>query len=343
MNKLFLHHRYLDVPAKDLSGSGNDGTAHDLVPGTGSVGGAAHLNGVTSWVEVPYASNMNDLGQFYGRVVFRVDAAAAARRLNLVEGFTSFALVINADRSVSFTIVDRNGQWRGCTSAAGLISHDVWHTVAAGHDGVSEARIAVDAEVVARAPDVLGPVRSVGHLGIAIGRWPDAASYQFQGYLSEVALYKFDPAPGINFVFGASCIDRAAVDAFLRRLVERMGEKGALEWSRALQDVLHQTSQAVQLGAGDIDANRRRIASLIVALGNRDSAAFEAPFDEYSRSVWAAINTAQHADARESFVDLIRKLALTDDEWRDLARALCFDRLIPEQHTGPNESERKHV
>jgi hypothetical protein len=88
--------------------------------------------------------------------------------MNLVEGHVSFAIVINGDHSLSFTIVDRDGQWRGCTSAPGIVSTGVWHTLIAAHDGASEARIGFDANIVARNGDVLGPVRSVGPKGVAM-------------------------------------------------------------------------------------------------------------------------------------------------------------------------------
>ncbi len=184
--------------------------------------------------------------------MFRVDPAAPAHRLNLVEGYLSFAIYINPDRSVSFTIVDRDRKWNGCSSSPGLVSTGVWHTLVAAHDGISEARIGLDAEVVASHKDVLGPVPSVGDLGIAIGRWPDEPRYQFQGYLSEVALSKFDPVPEINLVLGAPCIDAEALAALLQRISNRVGEERLATWAHELQGVLHQVAQVVQINEPSI-------------------------------------------------------------------------------------------
>jgi hypothetical protein len=328
MNRPFLHHRYMDLPPRDVSGNGNDGVGHNLTAGTGPLAGTAGFNGSTSWVEVPRSASMDNLGQFQGRVVFKVDPAAPANRLNLVEGFVSFAIVINADRSVSFTIVDRNGQWRGCTSAPGLASAGAWHTVIAAHDGISEARIGLDAAVVARATDVLGPVRSVGQLGVAIGRWPDAAVYQFRGYVSEVALCKFDPVPEINVIFGADCVDREVLTALFRRMATRLGEDGLAEWARAVQEVLQEVAQAVQTRQRDTDEHRERAAATVVALGTRDKKAFENAFNDYRKHASSAVRTRQFDELRRRFAELTRRMPLNDDERRELARALCLDQLI---------------
>ena len=77
MNKLFLHHRYVDLPPRDVSGNGNDGVGYDLTPGMQPLGGTAGFNGSTSWVEVPHSESMDNLGQFQSRIVFRVAPSCA--------------------------------------------------------------------------------------------------------------------------------------------------------------------------------------------------------------------------------------------------------------------------
>lgn len=327
MRKLFLQHRYLDLPTRDVSGNGNDGIGYDLVGGTGPFNSAAYFNGSTSWVKVPRSSSMDALGQMACRVVFRVDAAAPLRRLNLVEGFVSFALTVNPDRSVSFTIVDRRGNWRGCQSAPAIVSANTWHTAVAAHDGISEARISLDATVVAQANDVLGPVRSVGARGVAIGRWPDSAAYQFQGYLSEVALFKFDPEPENNLILGASCVDGEAVAALIGRMSDRLGRETLIAWARDVQEVLQDSAQAIQTHERDTDAHRKRVAAAVIAIGKRDGSEFQRAFGDYSRHAARAIQGESTAGVRERFAALVEGMPLSEEERQQLARALCLDKL----------------
>jgi hypothetical protein len=328
MQKLFLQHRYVDLPPRDVSGNGNDGIGHDLLAGgSGPVAASAGFNGASSWVEVPRSDSMNALGQVIVRVVIRVDPAAPATRLNLVEGFVSFALFANPDRSISFTIVDSNGAWRGCASPPGVVTPGTWQTVTAGHDGVSEARIGLGEQVVASANDVPGPVRSIGQLGVAIGRWPDAPAFQFSGHMSEVALYKYDPVPEMNLLFGADCVDREALGALLRTMIERRGQRGFAEWAQELQDVLAQLMQAVQLHERDVDAHRRRFGAVVMAVVKRDEAAFKDVFGALSKTSLNVLREPENAALLKRFSDLIEKMPLNDQERRALAHALCLDRL----------------
>jgi hypothetical protein len=324
---LFLHHRYSDLPPRDVSGHGNDGIGQDLAVGAGPLAGTAAFNGSTSWVHVLRSKSMDDLRQFQGRIAFRVDPAAPAQRLNLVEGHLSFAIVVNGDRSVSFTIVERSGQWRGCTSVPGVVSPGVWHTLVAAHDGISEARIGLDAQVVARATNVMGLVHSVGALGIAIGRWPDSPAYQFRGCISEVALYKRDPIAEFNAVFAASCIDRKAVAALLGRMAKRLGPEGLLAWARAIQNVLQETVEAIQADQQDTDDYRKRTTAAVIALGTRNGKDFSHAFDAVKQRASQSLRGEKNATIRRRFVELVRQMPFSDNEQQELARALCFDQL----------------
>ncbi len=60
MNKLFLHHRYIDLPPRDLSDNGNDGIGYYLIPGDRSLSGAVGFNGSTSWIKVPRPQNTDN-------------------------------------------------------------------------------------------------------------------------------------------------------------------------------------------------------------------------------------------------------------------------------------------
>jgi hypothetical protein len=328
VNKLFLQQRYLDFPPRDVSGNGNDGTAFSVTQGTGINWHAAEFDGQASWIQVPKSPSMDDLVQFRAQVTFRLDPSAPARRMNLVEGFVSFAIFVADDRSLQFSIVDGEGNWNVCSSQGGVVALDTWQTLVAAHDGVSEARIALGPDLVARKTGIRGPIRSVGPLGVAIGRWPDAPAYQLHGQLSEVALYKFDPEPELYTVFGAPCVDGDAVERWFTELAARLGGENEMQaWAARAQRLLVAAGDAITRGSQDTDEYRARMAAVAAALGMRDREAFATHFGALSEQVDGRLSDEDRERVSAEFQEVRGALPFDDDELRELAVALCLDRL----------------
>ena len=329
MNTLFLHHRYEELPPRDLSGNGNNGTGHSIAPGSGALRLSARFDGARSWVEVPRSPSMDDLRQFRAQVTFRIDGDAPTGRQNLVEGFVSFSLSVDGGGAVHFSIVDRAGAWTVCSTPAGAVARDRWHTVVAAHDGVAEARLAVDAAVLGRNTSVLGPVRSVGPVGIAIGRWPDTARFLFKGQISEVALYKFDPEPELTLILGAGCVDSKALEQALNRVSERMGNERLVAWAERLVEVTLEAAQALGHGADDTDALRMLNYRALTALGSRDRAGFTRAIAALARRARARLSAEEQARITERYTAVRDEIGLTPAEVRELAKALCLEGMAP--------------
>lgn len=327
MNKLFLHHRYIDLPPRDLSGNGNHGIPYSLTGGQGDMRYSARFDGAKSCIQVPASSSMSDLVQFRVQIVFRLDPGAPAARMNLAEGDSCFAIFVDADRSLKLSIFDRDGDWAVCSSKPGIVAVDRWHTVVAAHDGISEARIAVDADVVARGANLRGPVRSVGGSGVAIGGWP-SLMYLFRGHLSEIALYRLDPEPELNLLFGAPCVDRATITKVVGILQGRMGESGMMRWADSFRGLVVDTAQAVQTTSDDVDTLQSLMRSAAVALGTRDQAGFMQAFGTLSEQAQRSLPGDQRAKLVSRFDGLRRQLALDDNELQELVHAACLDGLF---------------
>ena len=92
-------------------------------------------------------------------------------------------------------------------------------------------------------------------------------------------------------------------------------------------------AQAVQTREQNTDEHRERVASALVALGNRDGQAFGNAFDAYRARAWETLGAEQYAELRARFVALAGQMPLTDNERLELARALCLDRLVRQEQT----------
>lgn len=217
MKKLVVHHRYVRGSAWDASGNGNHGVTTDVVAGSGPFDGSLQFVGGTSRIDVARSSRLSDLGAFRCSVSFNLENPTPNRRYNLAEGHLTFALYLQTNLTLTATILDANGQWRGPTFGLSAASLAGWHRADCGHDGVSTGWLAFDGQVVAVRTDVPGPVRPFGPRGLTIGHWPEpVAQYAFDGHLSEAWLWTVRPDPPIDFC----CLDRDALadaEAILRR------------------------------------------------------------------------------------------------------------------------------
>lgn len=330
MHKIFLHHRYLELPSRDLSGYGHHGTAFGLSLGEGALRNSAYFNGA-GWIHLPVSSSMANISQFRASVVFRLaDTVHSVSRMNLVEGSNSFAIFITPDRRVVFSLLDRLGVWTGCSTPPSIITNSRWHTLDIAHDGVSEARILLNGDLVASANNMFGPVRSVSTAGVGIGRWPDSPTYLFEGYISEVALYKFHPQPELDLLFGAACIDKNSIVNLFQRLYARANSPRVLEaWALNFQQLVTECAQATQRNdLTQTQQARSTVQAGVLALGSRNGASLTSAMHTLESQINRNLTLEQKEAFRTKFKQLRSALPVSDAELMELARALCIDKII---------------
>jgi hypothetical protein len=256
-------------------------------------------------------------------VRFYVEGVPASR-LNLMEGFVSFALFIEPSGALTGTIVDANGAWSGASSPANLVTPGHWHEAWLSHDGISQLELKLDGVAVARVDGVYGPVRSVGDLGIAIGNWPDAGVYPFAGYIDEVKLYRYNPAKDFQSLLDPCCFDGRGFDEILRELEQNevLGAGGG-GW-RLLQLLARLTAllrgrdaaraqDVIQLGQG-----------VLRALQSRDTRALTGLHGDLAARATEPAGADEFRALQDEIERLRSEAGLSDDLLMKLAKALCL-------------------
>ena len=323
INQLILHHHYTYGSTFDVSTFGNHGQPQLVTAGSGPFSSSLHFQNADSRVVVAPSKSLSNPFAIAAMVRFYVEGIPAAR-LNLMEGFISFALFIEPSGALTGTIVDANGAWSGGSSSANLIAPGIWHEAWLSHDGISQLELKLDGVTVARVDGVYGPVRSVGDLGIAIGNWPDAGAYPFMGYIDEVKLYRYNPAKDFQSLLDPCCFNGRAFDEILRELTqsEALGAGGGgsklLGLLARLTALLRgrdaaQAQDVIQLGQG-----------LLRALQSRDTRALA----ELHRALAARAGEPAIADEFRALDEELERLrsqtGLTDELLTKLAKALCL-------------------
>ena len=250
-----------------------------------------------------------------------------------MEGFVSFALFLDNVGKLQATIVDTNGQWLGLTDN-GAVTPNAWHEIELSHDGISRMQLKVNGQVVAARADVRGPVRSVGPLGIAIGRWPDPNQYVFKGNIGELQLWRYDPIKTVTDLLNSCCgNDRSALDALMAELREKgIGWRDmigiARDGSEVSRDLMWALRQAGETATLELD---RIVAGSELALLQRDRSRLGA----FQRRMRALIDSAIGREAYQQYEQQMRTIAaqigLSSSQANAVLRALCLDFLIPPQ------------
>ena len=218
MNQLVLHHHYAYGSTFDVSTAGNHGRAELVTPGAAAFWSALRFQSPDSRVSVAPSRSLTNPFSIAALVRFYPEGTATGSRHNLIEGFVSFALYVLPTGALAGTIVDANGAWTGASSAPNLVAPNMWHEAWLSHDGINQLELKLDGVVVAREYDVVGPVRSVGDLGIAIGNWPDAGAFPFVGYIDEVKVYRYDPRKDLQDLLDPCCRDGRDLDSLMGEL-----------------------------------------------------------------------------------------------------------------------------
>jgi Concanavalin A-like lectin/glucanases superfamily len=251
MNTLVLHHHYSLGSTFDLSNNSNHGVPTLVAAGSGAFDSSLMFAAADSRVAVAPPRRLGSPFAIATKVRFLLEPPQHARRCNLIEGFVSFALYVEANGALTGTIVDRSGAWVGATTSAGLVGPNAWHEAWLIHDGISQLQLQLDGVVVAERFDVHGPVRGVGDLGVAIGNWPDAGAYAFSGYIDEVKVCVYDPTKDLSAFMNPCCRDGAGLDAVVATLRKNLNAQTASKTLEHLLDLIAQaaaSTRAVSIG-----------------------------------------------------------------------------------------------
>ncbi len=115
----------------------------------------------------------------------------STHRLNIVEGWMSFALIIEADRRLIGSIYDGHN-WVMVTSGSTLVPFNQWSSVSFPYDGVCIGRLMLNGTNVGSNINMPTGMRQP-HQNITIGHWPSGDSrYTFTGHIGHVRIERRD-------------------------------------------------------------------------------------------------------------------------------------------------------
>lgn len=267
---LVLHHTYEGATAFDVSQHHH----HGVLEHVGSGGGTVSFSGGPGCVRVPATRELKSLRAVRTSVRFRWDPTGPARRHNLIEGYLSFALVIDDDGALHGTILSRTGAWVGARSAPGTVKPGIWHTATFVHDGISACRLDLDGATVAESYDALGPVQGVQDpLGLAIGHWPNPDDrYSFEGEIDDVKVWVDRPDAIKDLVDSCCCDDRGKVDeAFAQIREDGLDAAAYRQAAEELYDIGRGTFGKIAAGTqADRDQAMNLTRRFALALGQSD-------------------------------------------------------------------------
>lgn len=330
MYQLVLHHTYIGGSTFDVSGLGNHGLPEDITPGTGDADGSYQFTEPTSGITVATSPTLQNLTALRVRMKIRTEAPDGQRR-NLMEGFLSFAFILSGDGHLAGSIVDRAGNWNGL-QAPDPLPPNTWHEIEMTHDGFRTLALKIDGRPVAVRSDIQGPVRSVGALGLAIGRWPDAHSYVYKGHIGELQVWRYD-AERTAIALLDCCCDRdpALLDPPLSTLRD-----AGVDWTRLRAAANELQGSNLELAgavanAGEASASdfENLLAQARVALHRRDTQQLQV----LRRRAESLIDQVAGQQPRRTWERNTRRIArtlgLTDARIGQLLHAWCLDHLGP--------------
>lgn len=207
VDRLILHHNYDGPSAVDVSQNHN----HGVLEGVHPSGGMVRFGDGGDCVRVRANPTLESLHAVRTSVRFKLQPTGT-RRYNLIEGYLSFALVIDSDLSLHGTINNKTLGWIGAASAPGIVTPGMWHEATMVHDGFSAIRVDLDGVTVAESFSVRGPIIGVqAPLGLCIGHWAGDDRYTFVGDIDDVKVWKDRPDAATDFA-DKCCLDGESVD-----------------------------------------------------------------------------------------------------------------------------------
>lgn len=191
--ELVLWHNYGDGgSAQDRSGYENHGRIDGPVTAEGREEGrqALQFDGRDDRVVVLPSPTLRALGI---RLTAWVWLTALGGRRTIVEGFSSFSLLIEPDGILEGTIYN-GSRWEGVRSRPDLLPFRQWVRITYAYDGVDTSTLEVDGQLVGSNLRPLGAIQPVDWpFGLNIGAWPDGNRRVFAGRIAEVKLWRTPP------------------------------------------------------------------------------------------------------------------------------------------------------
>jgi hypothetical protein len=183
--ELVMHHDYTSQTTADLSVYGNDG--HRTPAANGGADLTVFDGNSTRVVALP-STTLDDLRGVNVQARVRVDRLDERR--TLVEGYVSFALVVDADGSMSGSVYTGE-RWEDVRTPPDTVPVGQWIDVGFIYDGVDTGHLTLDGTHVAARYAPLGSVRGVAWpYGLNVGAWPDRDVRMLVGSISEVRVWR---------------------------------------------------------------------------------------------------------------------------------------------------------
>ncbi len=305
VDRLVLHHTYEGSTAFDVSMHHHHGVLEDVYTHSG----LARFSESDSCVRVAPTGELATLRAVRTTVQFLWHPTGGARRHNLIEGYLSFALVIEDDAALGGGILDRTGTWRGARSDPGLVTPGEWHTATFVHDGISSCRLDFNGVTVAEAFDVPGPAQGVQQpYGLAIGHWPDPDDrYTFEGDIDDVRVWVDRLDDGRELADPCCCHHRDEADRAFEEL--RTGRFDAAAYRQSASDLYDVGSRVFgQLAAGtqaDRDHAHHLARRFALGLSNRDAQSLGTTIGDAMQLMQSRMSTAEIDTAAFALQDAI--------------------------------------
>ena len=191
--ELILWHDYRAGSAEDRSGYENHGRIDGPVTAEGRQPDwqALRFDGVDDRVVVLPSASLRTLGGI--RLTAWIWLAALGGRRTIVEGFSSFSLLIEPSGILEGTIYN-GSRWEGVRSRPDLLPLQRWVRITYAYDGVDTSTLEVDGQPVGFNVRPLGTIQPVDWpFGLNVGAWPDGSRRVFAGRIAEVKLWRTLP------------------------------------------------------------------------------------------------------------------------------------------------------
>ncbi len=167
----------------------------------------------------------NSLQRFTGlRINARINPRPVSRRLNIVEGWMSFAFLIETGQRLVGSIYDGQN-WIVVTSNPGVVPFNEWSQVSFEYDGICVGILTLNGKKVGENLQMPVGMRQPQQK-ITIGQWPDrVGQYTFAGHIGRIMIDKRDYEDIWREAVGAMLCDRRLSPkqaSAARELIERV-------------------------------------------------------------------------------------------------------------------------
>lgn len=188
-------HYKLNGDATDSSGSGNNGTAHNLTYGSGKIRQAGIFNGTSSYVNAGNAVPLSLSGNspFTLSVWFYPSALASGTFPKLIGwyggNYLGPMIYLNSDNSQLLAVAGKGpSSNHDISSSAGVISTNQWQHAALTYDG-ERLKLYLNGSIVADEAETSVNNTSGQNLTLGKNPWDNSAAGFFNGRLDDARVY----------------------------------------------------------------------------------------------------------------------------------------------------------